>query len=130
MFNVSKISKKSYIAAEWEGNKYCKYSAEWSKKQAKSQKLACFRRYKTVAACYKAHSDFLRYRKYYKKLFDLSSYDYESWAKGLQEAGYATDPHYAKKLIALIERYELFQYDIPNLEPEFPLVKEKVNFPN
>lgn len=115
--------------AEWEGNRYCKYSAEWSKSEGKAQKLGCFRRYKSVADCYKAHSDFLRYRKYYKNLFYLSSYDYKSWAIGLQKAGYATDPNYAKKLISLIQRYELFQYDVPNLEPEFPLVKERVHFP-
>jgi flagellum-specific peptidoglycan hydrolase FlgJ len=114
---------------EWQGNRYCKYSPEWSDGKVESQKLGCFRRYDNVAACYKAHSDFLRYRKYYKDLFLLSSYDYESWAKGLQKAGYATDPNYAEKLISLIERYQLYQYDIPNLEPEFPLIKKRVRFP-
>jgi LysM repeat protein len=37
--------------------------------------------------------------------------DYISWAHGLKKAGYATDPQYAYKLISLIERYELWQFD-------------------
>lgn len=37
--------------------------------------------------------------------------NYETAATSLQVAGYATDPGYAKKLIALIEEQELYQYD-------------------
>ena len=37
--------------------------------------------------------------------------DYKGWAKGLRKAGYATDPKYPKKLISLIERYELYKFD-------------------
>lgn len=33
-------------------------------------------------------------------------------AQGLQEAGYATDPEYANKLIAMIREWDLQQYDI------------------
>ena len=37
--------------------------------------------------------------------------DYQSWAKGLKKAGYATDPKYPDKLIRIIETYELYIYD-------------------
>ena len=37
--------------------------------------------------------------------------DYIAWAKGLKKAGYATHPEYAEKLINLIERFDLAQYD-------------------
>jgi len=37
--------------------------------------------------------------------------DYQTAAKALQVAGYATDPGYAEKLIALINQYKLDQYD-------------------
>ncbi|RUA14720.1 MAG: N-acetylmuramidase, partial [Flavobacteriia bacterium] len=37
--------------------------------------------------------------------------DYKKWAHGLRQAGYATDKQYPQKLIALIERYNLHQYD-------------------
>lgn len=71
----------------------------------------CFRKYRTVEQSYRDHSDFLRYRDRYKFLFDLDPKDYKGWAYGLKKAGYATDPAYPKKLINLIEEYELYKYD-------------------
>jgi len=50
-------------------------------------------------------------KKRYSKLFKLKITDYKGWAKGLRKAGYATDPKYPKKLISIIERYELYKYD-------------------
>ena len=52
----------------------------------------------------------------YKKLFDLDIRDYEGWAKGLKECGYATDPKYASRLCDIIETYELYNYDKGTLE--------------
>lgn len=40
-----------------------------------------------------------------------SARDYKTAAYALQEAGYATDPNYAQKLIDLIEREGLAEYD-------------------
>ena len=60
---------------------------------------------------YKDHSLFLANRDRYRFLFDLNSKDYKSWAEGLKKAGYATDPEYSKKLISLIERFNLSQLD-------------------
>ena len=71
----------------------------------------CFRKYRTVEQSYRDHSDFLRYRDRYKFLFDLDPKDDKGWAYGLKKAGYATDPAYPKKLINLIEEYELYKYD-------------------
>lgn len=71
----------------------------------------CFRVYPNAEASFRDHSDFLRYRDRYKSLFDLDPEDYKGWARGLKKAGYATDPSYANKLIALIEKYELYRYD-------------------
>ena len=75
------------------------------------EKNECFRKYRTVEQSYRDHSDFLRYRDRYKFLFDLDPKDYKGWAYGLKKAGYATDPAYPKKLINLIEEYELYKYD-------------------
>ena len=44
-------------------------------------------------------------------MFDLSQKDYKGWAKGLKKAGYATDPKYPDKLISIIERYQLADFD-------------------
>lgn len=71
----------------------------------------CFRKYSSPEQSYRDHSDFLRYRDRYKFLFDYKITDYKSWAHGLKKAGYATDPSYAKKLISIIEEYDLHEYD-------------------
>ncbi len=75
------------------------------------RKGECFRVYKTPEESYRDHSDFLRYRDRYKFLFDLDPTDYKGWANGLKKAGYATDPGYPRKLINLIEEYDLDKYD-------------------
>ena len=79
------------------------------------QKGECFRKYEKVLDSYEDHSLFLKNRPRYALLFTLSPTDYESWAHGLKKAGYATDPVYAFKLIALIENYELHKYDLAKL---------------
>lgn len=71
----------------------------------------CFRKYPHPSDSYRDHSDFLRYRDRYKFLFDYRLTDYKAWAFGLKKAGYATDPKYPNKLIALIEEYDLHIYD-------------------
>jgi flagellum-specific peptidoglycan hydrolase FlgJ/LysM repeat protein len=71
----------------------------------------CFRKYPTAAGSFEDHAVFLTGRSRYAALFKLDKDDYEGWAKGLRAAGYATDPKYPDKLIGLIERFELAQYD-------------------
>lgn len=71
----------------------------------------CFRKYKKAEDSYEDHSRFLADKQRYRSLFSLSITDYRGWAKGLQQAGYATDKAYANKLIKLIEDYELYQHD-------------------
>ena len=70
----------------------------------------CFRKYKDAAQSYEDHAKFLQ-KPRYASLFELKPTDYEGWAKGLKKAGYATDPAYPQKLIALIERYRLSDLD-------------------
>lgn len=71
----------------------------------------CFRKYENVLESYDDHSFFLRSRDRYRFLFDLEVSDYKGWAHGLKKAGYATNPAYASRLIGLIERYRLHEYD-------------------
>lgn len=71
----------------------------------------CFRKYQDPADSYRDHSLFLTSRSRYNKLFELDKGDFKGWARGLKAAGYATDPKYPAKLIGIIERYELDQYD-------------------
>ncbi len=71
----------------------------------------CFRQYEDPSESYRDHSQFLTSRTRYAGLFLLGKDDYAAWAKGLKAAGYATDPRYPEKLIGIIERYQLAQYD-------------------
>ncbi|MBG9981640.1 glycoside hydrolase family 73 protein [Aerococcaceae bacterium DSM 111020] len=57
---------------------------------------------------------------YYGTSWDQSFYEdvlvgdtYQEQARGLQSAGYATDPDYADKVIQMIEAWNLDQYDQP-----------------
>ncbi|MBT5353708.1 MAG: hypothetical protein HOL56_01295 [Flavobacteriales bacterium] len=71
----------------------------------------CFRKYKKVQQSYRDHSEFLTKHSRYSPLFELDITDYKGWAKGLKKAGYATSPTYAEKLISIIERYNLQEFD-------------------
>lgn len=71
----------------------------------------CFRAYKHPKESYEDHSKFLMTGQRYAFLFKLDPTDYRGWARGLKQAGYATAPDYANRLINLIELYELYKYD-------------------
>jgi len=71
----------------------------------------CFRKYEHPFSSFRDHSLFLFERDRYAALFNLKLNDYKGWSRGLKKAGYATDPKYPHKLIALIESYELYKYD-------------------
>ncbi|MFK8266167.1 glucosaminidase domain-containing protein [Capnocytophaga cynodegmi] len=81
------------------------------------EKGECFRRYKYAFESFEDHSTFLVNRNRYAFLFDLEPDDYVGWAHGLKKAGYATDPGYAKKLIQLIKKHKLYEYDQQVLNP-------------
>ena len=84
------------------------------------EKGECFRKYDAVLDSYKDHSDFLKNGQRYAFLFQLDPTDYKDWANGLKKAGYATNPLYAKKLIQLIEDYNLEAYTLQALQMEKP----------
>ncbi len=71
-----------------------------------------FLKYHNAWSSYRAHSEFLHKSARYRHLF--KSKQYNAWAIGLERAGYATDPKYAEKLIGVIHRYSLNQFDINN----------------
>ncbi len=71
----------------------------------------CFRKYDEASESFRDHSLFLKNRKRYARLFTFNQKDYKSWARGLREAGYATDRKYPEKLIGIIEKYRLYEFD-------------------
>jgi LysM repeat protein len=83
----------------------------------------CFRSYAAAEDSYRDHSDFLSQSPRYASLFKLNPEDYESWAYGLKNAGYATNIKYSQILIKLIRDYDLQKYSLiamGKLPPELP----------
>lgn len=70
-----------------------------------------FRKYSSARESFIDHSKFLANGPRYRFLFQLSRTDYKAWARGLKQAGYATNPAYAESLIRTIEIYSLHQFD-------------------
>lgn len=69
-----------------------------------------FRKYSSAAQSYSDHTQFLKNSRNFGWMFkQLSVFDYRGWAKGLRSHGYATAPRYAEDLIAIIERYRLYE---------------------
>ncbi|MDB5032306.1 glucosaminidase domain-containing protein [Mucilaginibacter sp.] len=92
--------------SDWKGKSYYKDD---------DQQNDCFRVYDKAEDSYRDHSEFLK-RKRYAALFELDKNDYQGWANGLKQAGYATNPKYPQLLIGVIEKYHLDQYDRPEGE--------------
>ncbi|CAH0999624.1 hypothetical protein LEM8419_00924 [Neolewinella maritima] len=119
-------SGKSYLArnaknhfgikcgANWNGDKVYREDDDYDDRGRLTK--SCFRQYRNADASYVAHSEFLRDpRKSFRYgfLFRLEPTDYKAWARGLRKSGYATNPRYPELLITLIERHQLYQYDVP-----------------
>lgn len=106
---------KSYVAVEGNNHFGIKCHNDWSGATLRHDDDAnqeCFRKYDNPEQSFIDHSQFLKNRARYSFLFELDRTDYKGWAKGLKEAGYATDPKYPTRLINLIEEHNLHQYDL------------------
>lgn len=86
----------------------------------------CFRVYDDPKKSFMDHSQFLMSRPWYAPLFKLKTNDYVGWAKGLKKAGYATNPRYAEMLIDVIERNQLFVYDMDLSEKEMETYRSQL----
>lgn len=97
---------------EWDGPTFFKKDDDFDRRGRLIP--SCFRVFETPEASFVAHSEFLMDpRKHYRYgfLFKLDRLDYKSWAWGLKQSGYATNPRYAILLINIIEKNELYSYD-------------------
>ncbi|TQR29377.1 glucosaminidase domain-containing protein [Brevibacillus brevis] len=85
---------------------YRKVSPEYVVDQ-KIEKLSDFRKYNNWLESVQDHTAKLLEPKYARVL----GASYRAACQAVQDAGYATDPHYAQELINRIEKYKLDQYD-------------------
>lgn len=74
------------------------------------RQIAQFRAYRTMRASFVDHGRFLRDNPRYRTAFRYSR-DPRRFARAIQRAGYATDPGYATKLIALMKQERLGRWD-------------------
>ena len=108
-------SGRSELAYKSNNHFGIKCHQEWDGKRLyhdDDEKGECFRVYDDPINSFRDHSLFLKERTRYAFLFDIKTDHYKAWAKGLKKAGYATDPSYPDKLISLIERFDLTQFDL------------------
>ena len=107
--DLAKIANNHFgikCTTDWKGKGYYKDD---------DQVNDCFRVYDKPEDSYRDHVEFLK-KKRYAALFELDKNDYKGWAKGLKQAGYATNPKYPELLVGVIEKYNLDQYDRPEGE--------------
>ncbi|WP_035698698.1 glucosaminidase domain-containing protein, partial [Glycomyces tenuis] len=71
---------------------------------------ASFRAYADVADSYRDHGELLSGWSRYAAAMEHAD-DPDRFAREIHQAGYATDPEYADKLIGLMEKYDLYRYD-------------------
>jgi hypothetical protein len=74
------------------------------------QTMSPFRAYKSLADSLTDHDLLLRSMARYAPAMQVTG-DARQFAQRLAEGGYATDPEYAAKLIALMDRYDLYRLD-------------------
>lgn len=74
--------------------------------------MAKFARYPSPAASFEAHALLLSLSPRYKPAMEYCS-DPLQFAQRIAACGYSTDPQYSAKLAALIDEFDLTQYDIP-----------------
>jgi len=71
--------------------------------------------YKGYDAVKDSYDDFIHYLKAHKSFASLftryTSYDYRNWVLGIQRGGYASSKVWARHILALIEKHQLFTLD-------------------
>jgi LysM repeat protein len=115
---IESNSGESNLALNYKNHFGIKCKSDWKGEttyQDDDAKQECFRVYPNSNASYIDHSNFLKTRPNYAPLFELDPVDDSAWAYGLKKAGYATASDYPKKLLKVINDFELSQYNFPEL---------------
>lgn len=115
---IESNSGESNLALNFKNHFGIKCKSDWKGEttyQDDDAKQECFRVYPSSNASYIDHSNFLKTRPNYAPLFELDPVDDSAWAYGLKKAGYATASDYPKKLLKVINDFELSQYNFPEL---------------
>jgi len=104
MFGIKAKGKKTQY---WQGDSTVSKTTEYIKGKKGSYNLG-FRKYRSIEDSIKDHNLLLQKSRYKKAINAVTP---EEQVKEIKAAGYATDPKYAEKLISLINKYDLKQFD-------------------
>lgn len=88
--------------SNWQGDKVSVKTLEYRDGQA-VQERASFRQYDSIKESFNDFVEFLQSNPRYHGALQLAS-DAKNFIQALQDAGYATDPNYAKKVVAVFEK--------------------------
>ncbi|MBV1932413.1 MAG: flagellar assembly peptidoglycan hydrolase FlgJ [Porticoccaceae bacterium] len=92
---------------DWPGEKVTKFTLEYKDGVAKKES-ARFRSYASIGESFDDYVAFLRSNPRYADALARAGSD-EHYARSLQAAGYATDPHYANKILDITQQLKLEQ---------------------
>lgn len=98
-FGVKEVSKDSGVTFETE---------EYVDGES-GRYLENFKKYSSKKESFVHYAKLLSEAKRYEKV--KTARDFREAARYINEAGYATDPNYADKIISIVEKYNLGQYD-------------------
>lgn len=107
LFGIKASGKKSPY---WDGATYTSGTVEYQN-GTRINTVSGFRAYSSVGQSLKDYVHFLQNNGRYSNAGVFTAGTPEEQAKALKDAGYATDPNYASKLINIINQYNLKQYD-------------------
>ncbi len=87
---------------DWQGGRVTATTLEYRDGVARKEQ-AVFRAYDSFAASFEDYADFLQGNPRYREALSQAD-DPRAYLQSLQDAGYATDPGYAEKIGAILER--------------------------
>ncbi|WP_443937153.1 glucosaminidase domain-containing protein [Pedobacter sp. MW01-1-1] len=71
-----------------------------------------YRDYESDDESYNHFVEIMETRNNFSSLFNkYDQYDYQGWARGIQRNGYAQSRTWASQVVAIVKKYELYQYD-------------------
>ncbi|GAA3974898.1 glucosaminidase domain-containing protein [Pedobacter ginsengiterrae] len=73
---------------------------------------SAYRDYESDEESYSHFVEIMETRSPFNSLFEkYDQYDYKGWARGIQRSGYAHSRSWASQVVALVKKYELYNYD-------------------
>lgn len=99
--------------ASWSGERVVNNTLEFTADAGLTRQQAAFRSYDGVGAAFDDYARFVKTQPRYGKALEVAA-NREAYVRELQAAGYATDPHYAEKVLRVMDRTtELVQQHVP-----------------